>query len=146
MFQVGREYILLNLCKNLFGKEIHMDVEVKKSGLFHVLKGVIVSYIVTLIFLGGLTFILWKMHASEGFLQGGITVTYIVSCFLGGFLAGKLAKEKRFLWGLAVGAIYFVVLLIFSLIMGQGEEMQVGHMAWVALLCAGSGMLGGMVS
>ncbi len=123
-----------------------METEVKNGCIFHVLKGLVVSYIVTFVILGVLTIILWKMHASEGFLTGGITITYIVSCFLGGFLAGKLTKEKRFLWGLAVGVAYAVILFLLSFVIGQAAEMQMGHIAWAALLCAGSGMLGGMVS
>lgn len=123
-----------------------MEAEVKSGGMMHAVKGLIVSYIITFVILGVLTVILWKMHATEGFLTGGITITYIASCFLGGFLTGKLTKEKRFLWGLVVGVAYFVILLVVSLVTGQAAEMQVSHMVWVALLCAGSGMLGGMVS
>lgn len=123
-----------------------MESEAKNSCIVHVVKGLVAAYIITVVILGVLTAILWKMHATEGFLSGGITITYIASCFLGGFLVGKLTKEKRFLWGLVVGVAYFVILLIVSLVTGQGGEIQVNHMVWVALLCAGSGMLGGMVS
>ena len=91
-----------------------MESEAKNSCIVHVVKGLVAAYIITVVILGVLTAILWKMHATEGFLSGGITITYIASCFLGGFLVGKSTKEKRFLWHILLS--YLLCLLL------QGRE------------------------
>ena len=52
----------------------------------------------------------------------------------------------KFLWGLTVGVAYFVVLVILSLIGGRAGTMFNREFMTTLLLCAGGGMLGGMVS
>ena len=76
----------------------------------------------------------------------GIILIYIVVTFLAGFLAGKRAGEKKFLWGLAMGCVYFLILTAISMIVNRGMEEVSSSLITVFLLCGGSGMLGGMLS
>ena len=111
-----------------------------------ILKSLLCAYIVTGIFLLLLTLLLFKMNLDEGKISAGITLVYVVSTFSGGFVAGKLAKMKRFLWGAATGVTYFVLLFLISLILYRSFQDNAGSMFTTFLLCAGGGMLGGMVS
>jgi putative membrane protein (TIGR04086 family) len=79
-------------------------------------------------------------------VTGGITAIYVISTFAGGFFAGKLAKVRKFIWGLTTGVLYFSLLLLITL--GIYHTIQGGGMGVLTtfLLCAGGGMLGGMVS
>ena len=110
------------------------------------LKALLSAYVVTGILLQLLTLLLYKLNLDEGKVTGGIIAIYVVSTFVGGFVAGKLAKFRKFAWGLTIGILYFGLLLLISL--GVYRSMQGGgaNILTTFLLCAGGGMLGGMVS
>ena len=83
--------------------------------------------------------IIWKYAYDEKAISAVVTGTYIVVNILG----GKLFKKNKFLWGLAAGVIYFSVLLLFGIVIfktGTPGINVVGN----ALICAVSGMTGGM--
>lgn len=87
--------------------------------------------------------IIWKYAYDEKAISAVVTGTYIVVNILGGIIAGKLFKKNKFLWGLAAGVIYFLVLLLFGIVIfktGTPGINVVGN----ALICAVSGMTGGM--
>lgn len=61
-------------------------------------KALLASYLLTgglLLLLAGL---LYRFRLDEGKVQIGIILIYILSCFAGGFLAGKMMKNRKFLW------------------------------------------------
>lgn len=120
----------------------------KASGIpvASLMKSLLFSYILTVLMLGVLAFLLYKLQLGEKAVNIAIIVIYVAATFFGGFLAGKRMRTRRFLWGLAVGSAYFVILAAVSLIAGKGN-IQVGNSFFTTLaLCAGGGMLGGMVS
>ncbi len=104
------------------------------------------AYIVTFVVLLILALLLYKMNLSEKVISGGIVVTYILSCFVAGLFAGKQMKQKRFLWGLIMGLGYYVILLVVSLVINQSFLAIADSMITTLILCAGGGMLGGMLS
>ena len=116
------------------------------SKLSAILKSLVIAYIVTAVLLLLLTFLLFQLELDDGKVSVGIIVVYLLSCFAGGFLAGKKCGTRKFLWGLAVGGIYFVLLFILSLAARHGISTQPVQMFTTFLLCAGGGMLGGMLS
>lgn len=111
-----------------------------------ILKALLCAYIVTGIFLLLLTLLLYKMNLDESKVSAGITLVYVISTFSGGFVAGKLAKVRRFLWGLGTGVTYFLLLFLISLVLYRSIQDNAINMLTTFLLCAGGGMLGGMVS
>lgn len=117
-----------------------------KIPVFTILKVLILSYVVTAVMLLLLAALLFKLELSEGIVDGAIVFTYVLSCFLGGFVMGKLQKTRKFLWGLAIGCMYYIVLLAVSLIMKQEGAQVTGDLLTSMALCIGSGMLGGMLS
>lgn len=111
-----------------------------------VVKCMLVSYLLTAGLLLFLALMLYRFGLSEKLVSIGIIVIYIAVTFLAGFIAGKRAGEKKFLWGLAMGCIYFLILTLVSIIVNRGIEDAMSSLLTVFLLCGGSGMLGGMVS
>ena len=75
------------------------------------LKSLLCAYVVTGIMLLILTLLLYKAGLSEENVNAGITLTYVISTFAGGFVIGKLTGVKKFLWGLLTGILYFVLLM-----------------------------------
>ncbi|MCM1025438.1 MAG: TIGR04086 family membrane protein [Roseburia sp.] len=116
-----------------------------KIPVLYLLKSLLFAYALTGTLLALLSLLLYKMNLGERLVAIGIIVIYAASTFLAGFLAGKRMKSRRFLWGLLEGAAYFLVLALLSFLAG-GHDMALGRSFFTTLaLCAGGGMLGGML-
>lgn len=111
-----------------------------------ILKILLFMYIVTGILLVILAGLLYKMQLSEGVVSAGIVVIYVVAGFLGGFLAGKIMKTRKFMWGMVMGGCYFLVLVAGSIAFRHGIGMEVSRFFTTLILCTASGMIGGMAS
>ena len=109
-------------------------------------KALLAAYVVTGILLIILALALYKFELNEGAVTAGVTAVYLISTFTGGLVVGKLAKVRRFLWGIVLGILYFALLLlvtvgIYRTFHGSSTEILVTF-----ALCAGGGMAGGMMS
>ena len=109
-------------------------------------KALLAAYVVTGILLIILALALYKFELNEGAVTAGVKAVYLISTFTGGLVVGKLAKVRRFLWGIVLGILYFALLLlvtvgIYRTFHGSSTEILVTF-----ALCAGGGMAGGMIS
>ena len=118
----------------------------RNEKLANVLKGLLVAYIVSGVFIVVLAFLLYRFSLPKQAIGAGIILIYIVSTFLGGLLLGKNMKVKKYLWGLVLGMGYFVILAVVSLVVKGGFPNFSGNFFLTMILCSGSGMLGGMFS
>ena len=100
------------------------------------LKALVTSYIVTGLLLLLTAGLLYRFELSEGKVRIMIIVTYILSCFAGGFLSGKMMKNKKFLWGILVGLV--------SLAVNRQLDQTAANFVTTMVLCLLGGMLGGM--
>lgn len=117
-----------------------------KTNILQILKAVVAVSVVTAILLLFLSFLLYKLNLSDGIVMAGIIIIYVLANFAGGFIIGKVRGEKKFLWGMIVGLVFFISLSILSLIV-TGELYGSGMKALGALAaCVAGGMAGGMFS
>lgn len=114
--------------------------------VFFLLKSLLFSYILTAGLLLILAFLLYKMQLSEQPVAIAIVVIYVLATLFAGFITGKKMKSRKFLWGLMMGAAYFIVLALVSLAVKQSPEALGNSFFTTMFLCAGGGMLGGMLS
>ena len=114
--------------------------------VFFLLKTLLFSYILTGILLAILAFLLYKLRLGEQAVTIAIIVIYVAATLFGGFVAGKKLKNRKFLWGLLLGTAYIVVLTLVSLVAGRGGIEMGNTFLTTLVLCAGGGMLGGMLS
>lgn len=110
------------------------------------IKSLLASYIVTGILLLVLTFFMYKFELNEKIVSAAIVGIYVVSTLIGGMLIGKLTKSKRYLWGMVLGIIYFVLLLLITLGVYRTLNGDSVSIVTSLILCAGGGMTGGMIS
>ena len=120
--------------------------EIYTEKVIFIIKCMLGAYILTAGLLLLLAFMLYRFGLSEKVVSICIIAVYIIVTFLAGLLAGKREGQKKFLWGLMMGALYFGILVAVSLVVNRGLEDVAGNLITVFFLCAGSGMLGGMVS
>lgn len=118
----------------------------KGNPLTAILAVVFAMFVVSGILLLILAAVLYKAEPSESVVKIGIVAIYIIAGFLGGLLMGKMMREQKFLWGLAAGVIYFVILFAASAVVKRGFDMELAKVITTFILCAASGMAGGMVS
>ena len=124
-----------------------MDRRIQKdSKVMWVIKSLLVSYIVTGILLLALAMALYKFELNEGIVSAAITGIYVAVTLIGGIVIGKMARVRRFIWGLGLGVGYFTLLLLITLgvyhtLNGSGTSLLM-----TLILCAGGGMTGGMIS
>ncbi|HCC08092.1 MAG TPA: TIGR04086 family membrane protein [Clostridiales bacterium] len=85
-----------------------------KNFIIQLFKGVLLSYIVTLILLLFFSFLLTYASIDDNSIGIGIAAITIVSLFIGGFFAARNLSMNGWLSGLLVGGVYFVLLAIIT--------------------------------
>lgn len=118
----------------------------KQSIGLSVVKALFFSYLVTGVILLLLALLMYKAGPPDIVIRAGIIFSYIASSFVGGFLAGKCAKSKRYLWGILIGILYFAILFAVSALLNKNALDQLGNTVMVFIMCSMGGMLGGMLS
>ena len=111
-----------------------------------ILKSLLAAYIVTVLLLGTLTLLFYKLELGEKMVSAGIVAIYVLANLVGGIFIGKMAQTRRFIWGISLGILYFLLLLLITL--GIYHEIHVGgsQLVTTCLLCMSGGMIGGMIS
>ena len=125
-----------------------MEQSSKVSGIpiVFLLKSLLFSYILTGVFLVLLSFVLYKLGPGEKIVAIAIILIYVAAAFFAGFMAGKKMQNRKFMWGLLEGVAYFLILAVISAFAGE-EGVTFGKSFFTTFaICAGSGMLGGMLS
>ena len=111
-----------------------------------VLKSLLFAYAFTGVLLLLLAFLLFSFDLGENAVLAGIAAVYILSCFMGGFMAGRIMRSQKYLWGILVACFYFLLLLVVSFAAEGKWDMEVGHMVSAFLMCLAGGSIGGMLS
>lgn len=114
--------------------------------IFRICKSLIVSCFVTGILMLLFSFFLWKMDLGGGVLKGMVIGMYILSSFMGGIYIGKKQKEKKFLWGMLSGSLYFLILVLFTVLSKDYTGSLGMEFVTACVICCFSGTLGGMVA
>lgn len=117
-----------------------------KVNLRIMVRTIFITYILTAVFLLILALSLYNFHLGENQVNIGVNIIYVAACLIGGFLAGKAAKHKRFIWGFLTGVIYFIILVLASFLINKGIGSSVRELLLIFAMCAGSGTIGGMLS
>lgn len=117
-----------------------------KRNIIQVLKATVAVAVVTLLMLLLLSLLLFRLNLSDTVVMVGIYIIYVVANFIGGLIIGKVKGERKYMWGMVVGMVFFVTLSIISLIVTK-ELYGSGLKALGALVaCVFGGMAGGMVA
>lgn len=103
-------------------------------------------YLITAVLLFFFALLVQKLQMPDGAVRIGICVIYVISCFMGGLLAGKILRNRKFLWGLLLGLMYVIVMIGITLAVKNGMSVSASEAGADLLLCLGAGMLGGMIS
>lgn len=137
-------FIYIVECESRKGKSME-----SKSGRADCVRKMTISlltgYLITLAGILVMAMLLLFFQISEDFVNIGIIVIYVLSSFGAGFMAGKQLKTRKFLWGMLNGGIYYMILVILSLISKHSPGVPSQELITSFFLCLGGGTLGGML-
>ena len=117
-----------------------------RTYIVSILKALIISYVISAASLLVLAGLLYWLDIGEAHIQIGVIAAYIASCVIGGFYVGRKMKKRDFLWGLIVGVLYYSIHIAAVIAVEGVQPERIVPGTALALLCMGSGMLGGMLS
>lgn len=117
----------------------------KHNIVLQVVKGVVFAYVISAVALVFIAFMMYKWDVSDSVVRGGILAAYVLSCFISGAVVSRQHSERRYLWGLLMGAVYFTIMWVVSLIGNKGAFTGVSGILPALALCLFGGMLGGMM-
>lgn len=113
--------------------------------LVALLKCLVAAYLITGVMLLAAAGLLYKFSLGENVIDIGIIVVYCVSSLLAGLFFSKGASSRRFIWGMAAGAVYFLIICAVTFAV-EGQIQLISNESITTLfVCTGSGMLGGML-
>ncbi|MEE1196220.1 MAG: TIGR04086 family membrane protein [Lachnospiraceae bacterium] len=111
-----------------------------------VIKTLILSYVMSGLILLLLAFLLYKFQLSEQAVKAGVLAVYVISCLAGGWYIGRKIGSRKFAWGFLAGILYFVVLLVVSMILNRSAVVYSQHLVTAFAMCILGGTIGGMIS
>ena len=100
----------------------------------------IVILIVILGALAGLAYYASIILSSTGIGEEMSIPCLLYTSLCGGFLMGKRMREQKFLWGMAAGIIYFLLLFGVSLLVKGTGDLQMTRIFSTLILCGASGL------
>jgi len=106
--------------------------------------GVLVAYAITCIVLIATALLLTYTKLSEASVPLIVTLACVISVFVAGFDAGRVSVEKGWLWGLAAGGLYAVLLICVLTWVAGGFSLDARKATLIILSVAGGGV-GGVV-
>lgn len=104
------------------------------------------SVMVSVILIFICAFLAYKLRLSPAQLGIMAMVIYAVGSFIAGFGVGKLKKEKRLLWGICAGVVYFAAVLAISIISGGSIHADGGRLVRCVLICVAAGTIGAVAT
>lgn len=110
-----------------------------------VFKVLLFEFIASVVLLLLVALIMYKAGLSQSTARILVLAVYVISTFLGGMVMGKAQKSKRLVWGFVAGALYFVVLILVSLVVNSGFTAE-NNVILAAACSVLGGCLGGMMS
>ena len=104
-----------------------------------ILKSLLFAYALTGVALLLLALVLFAFDLGETAVDAGIIIIYVLACFMGGFMAGKIVRKDKYLWGVITGLAYYVLLLTVSIMAKGGWDMSAAHAVTTFFMCTGGG-------
>ena len=117
----------------------------KRNMIIQLAKGIVLAYILSAAALAVLAFMMYQWDVSDAVVRGGILFAYVLSCFISGMVVSRNHSQRRYLWGLLTGAIYFIILWVVSMIGNREAFTGLSGIFPTLALCLSGGMLGGMM-
>lgn len=120
------------------------SVERKGSQVKTLIMGILVGYAITCVVFLGYSMLITYTSMSEKNIPVVVAVTTLLSVLVAGFDAARGAERKGWLWGMAAGLVYILVLAVIMMAAVKGFTVDSRTITIFVLSIAGGG-LGGVL-
>ena len=121
-----------------------MDFSTHRTQLKHMVMGVLMAYAITAIAFLAYAMLVTYTNMSEGNLPMVVAITTLLSVIVAGFDAAKGAPKRGWLWGMAAGFVYILVMVTIMAITLPEFAVDGRTLTTVIIGVAGGG-LGGIL-
>ncbi len=125
-------------------KQDKNENERKSSNILKVIKGSVISIFISVILLFIASLILTYTNIGENAIPTMIIIISAISIFIGSLVSAMHIKQKGILNGSLVGAIYIIIIYLFSSIAITGFNMNIKSLIMLAASII-AGTIGGIV-
>lgn len=115
-----------------------------KLGIRSLISGVLIGYAITIIVFIAYAILLTYTGMSENNIGLVVTITSIISVIVAGFDAARVQIRRGWLWGLAAGMFYGILLIVLMMTF-QGGAISFGRSISLILLSLAGGGIGGVL-
>ena len=128
------------------GKKINIEKDNNKDekNFSNILKGSIISIIITLVFLVIFSLVIANTNVKESTIIPGIIIISAMSLLIGSIISTLKVSKKGLLNGALVGLIYIIILYIISSFVNQNFEINVKCLIMIVTSII-MGMIGGII-
>ena len=116
------------------------------KNILSILKVLIVAYVITGLLLLLSAFLMFKFNLGEGQVRIFVMTVYGIATIVAGIIYGKIKGSKRLLNGACIGLIYFLMLMLVSLVINKGLEDEIHKIIISMIICIAGGSIGGIIS
>ena len=113
-------------------------------GMTTIIKGVILSYVITIIVFLVFAFFITYSNFSESTIPAIVIVTTMISLIIGGTKVSKQARSKGWLNGAIVGGTYMIILYVMSCLQANKITFD-SYVAYMFILGLLAGAIGGII-
>lgn len=110
----------------------------------HMVIGITMAYVITSVAFLAYAMLVTYTNMSEENLPMIVAVTTLLAVLVAGFDAARGANSRGFLWGMAAGLFYIVILVLIMIVMLPTFTMDTRTLTTAVIGVAGGG-LGGML-
>lgn len=125
-------------------KQDKNENERKSSNILKVIKGSVISIFISVVLLFIASLILTYTNIGENAIPTMIIIISAISIFVGSLVSAMHIKQKGILNGSLVGAIYIIIIYLFSSIAITGFNMNIKSLIMLAASII-AGTIGGIV-
>lgn len=93
-----------------------------------IFKGIIISYVITLLLIFFFSFMLLKTNINESYINAVIIIISAVSIFIGTTISTKKIKDSGIINGILVSIIYSIIIYIISSIINKDFSVNLYSM------------------
>ena len=121
-----------------------MDFNIHKTQIKHMVTGVLIAYAITAIAFLAYALLVTYTNMSEQSLPMVVAITTLLSVMVAGFDAAKGAPSRGWLWGMAAGFVYVLIMAIVMVTLLPTFSVDGRTLLTILIGIAGGG-LGGML-
>lgn len=116
------------------------------KNILSILKVLIVAYVITGLLLLLSAFLMYKFNLGESQVRIFVMTVYGIATIVSGIIYGKIKGNKRLLNGAFIGLLYFLMLVLVSVVINKGLEDEIHEIIISMIICVAGGAIGGIIS